>query len=277
MLIVIKGAGDIASGIALRLYRAGLQLVMTEIPQPTAIRRTVSFSPAVTHGAAEVEGVRARLAKRVEEVWDILRAGEIPLLVDPEAACVQALRPDALVDAILAKQNLGTGIADAPAVVAVGPGFTAGVDCHAVVETSRGHTLGRAFYTGSAAANTGVPGDIGGYTLERLLRAPQDGFFAQKLEIGATVCKGDVAATVSGVPMVCQIGGILRGILPDGFMVYKGMKCGDVDPRCALSHCYTVSDKALAVGGGVLEAVLGLCAHGRQRELKPQNSKIKII
>ena len=163
-----------------------------------------------------------------------------------------------MVDAILAKKNLGTHMDMAPAVIAVGPGFTAGVDCHAAVETMRGHTLGRVLYTGSPIPNTGVPGNIGGYTVERVLRAPASGVFKPCLEIGAMVKAGDVAAMVGDTPMLCTIDGCLRGLLQDGIEVYEGMKCGDIDPRCKPDHCLCASDKALAVGGGVLEALLHL-------------------
>ena len=265
MLILIRGAGDLATGIALRLYRAGMQVVMTDLPKPTAIRRTVAFSQAIVLGETTVEGVTACLADP-SSVHTILAEGKIPVLADPDCACLDALKPDALVDAILAKRNLGTKITDAPAVVGVGPGFTAGVDCHAVVETMRGHYLGRVIWDGPAQPNTNIPGLIGGYAGERVLRAPADGVFRQVLAIGAQVQAGDIAGYVGSEPMVCTIGGILRGILPSGVMVHKGMKSGDVDPRCELNHCFCASDKALAVGGGVLEAILqqtGVLRHGR--------------
>lgn len=255
MLVVIRGAGDIASGIALRLFRAGMDVVMTDLPAPTAIRRTVCFSEAIVHGEAVVEDVTAKRAGDSAEALKLLDAGVIPVLADPEGTCLRELRPDAVVDAILAKKNLGTKITDAPVVVGVGPGFTAGEDCRAVVETMRGHTLGRVYYKGSALPNTGVPGLIGGFSGERVLRAPADGVFRQALEIGAVVKEGDIAATVEGVPMRCTLSGVLRGILADDTPVHKGMKAGDVDPRCQKENCYTASDKALAVGGGVLEAV----------------------
>ena len=258
MLVVIRGAGDIATGIALRLWRAHIRVAMTEIEQPTAIRRTVCFSQAVVHGETEVEGVTARRAESPAEALRILESGCIPVLPDPEGACILALKPDAVVDAILAKKNLGTRITDAPVVIGVGPGFTAGVDCHAVVETMRGHYLGRVIHEGTAIPNTGIPGLIGGFAGERVLRAPADGVFHQLLEIGAQVKMGDVAATVNGEPMVCTLDGVLRGILADGTPVFKGMKSGDIDPRCKIEHCYCASDKALAVGGGVLEAILDL-------------------
>lgn len=258
MLVVIRGAGDIATGIALRLWRSHIRVVMTEIEQPTAIRRTVCFSQAIVHGAAQVEGVTAKRAETLAEAVAFLNSDVIPVLTDPKGACISDLKPDAVVDAILAKRNLGTKITDAPVVVGVGPGFTVGVDCHAVVETMRGHYLGRSLYEGSAAPNTGIPGLIGGFSGERVLRAPEDGVFHQLLEIGQKVKQGDVAATVNGVPMICTLDGILRGILADGTPVHKGMKAGDIDPRCEIAHCYCASDKALAVGGGVLEAILSL-------------------
>lgn len=258
MLVVIRGAGDIATGIALRLWRAHIRVVMTEIEQPTAIRRTVCFSQAIVRGETYVEDVTAKRAKTPGEALELLDSGCIPVLADPEGASIPVLRPDAVVDAILAKRNLGTKITDAPVVIGVGPGFTAGVDCHAVVETMRGHFLGRVIQKGTAIPNTGIPGLIGGFAGERVLRAPADGVFHQLLEIGAQVKMGDVAATVGGVPMTCTLDGVLRGILADGTPVFKGMKAGDIDPRCDIEHCYCASDKALAVGGGVLEAVLNL-------------------
>ena len=257
MLVVMRGAGDIASGIALRLHRSGIDLALCEVPVPTSIRRTVCFSEAVRLGETEVEGVAARRAD-LEEVPELLELGVIPVLVDPEAACIEALEPDGVVDAILAKRNLGTSIDMAPAVVAVGPGFTAGEDCHAVVETMRGHNLGRVLYEGSALPDTGVPGLIGGYAAERVLRAPADGLFRGAREIGDQVEPGDTVGFVDGVPVRCTIGGVLRGLLADGVAAVRGMKCGDVDPRCQPDHCLCASDKALAVGGGVLEAILHL-------------------
>ena len=258
MLVVIRGAGDLATGIALRLWRAHIRVVMTDIERPTAIRRTVCFSQAIVHGETTVEDVTAKRAETPEAALAVLETGCIPVLADPDGACISSLKPDAVVDAILAKKNLGTNITDAPAVIGVGPGFTAGVDCHAVVETMRGHYLGRVIHEGSAIPNTGIPGLIGGFAGERVLRAPADGVFHQILDIGAQVKMGEVAATVDGVPMTCTLDGVLRGILADGTPVFKGMKAGDIDPRCEIKHCYCASDKALAVGGGVLEAVLNL-------------------
>ena len=242
----------------MRLWRCGIDVVMTDLARPTAIRRTVAFSNAIVHGETTVEGLRAVRAENAAEAKKLLREGSLPVLADPECACREELAPDALVDAILAKRNLGTKIDDAPIVVGVGPGFTAGEDCHAVIETMRGHTLGRVIYRGSAIPNTNIPGLIGGFAGERVLRAPADGVFHRKLEIGARVEPGDVAGEAAGLPMRCMIGGVLRGILPEGTQVHKGMKSGDVDPRGQVENCYTASDKALAVGGGVLEAILHL-------------------
>ena len=256
MLVLIRGAGDLASGIALRLHHARMQIVMTDLPRPTAIRRTVCFSQAILFGTMTVEDVTAQLAETPEQALAILKAGRIPVLADPEAHCIAALHPDAVVDAILAKRNLGTKITDAPCVVGVGPGFTAGVDCHAAIETMRGHTLGRVITDGSPLPNTNIPGLIGGFAGERVLRAPADGIFRQRLEIGAMVEQNEIAGYVGDEPMRCQIGGVLRGLLADGTPVHKGMKAGDVDPRGERSYCDLVSDKALAIGGGVLEAIL---------------------
>ena len=256
MLVLIKGAGDLATGTAVRLHRAGFPVVMTDIAQPTAVRRTVAFSQCIYDGVTEVEGITARRAANGEEASAILAAGEIPVLVDPEARILDELPFGAVVDAILAKRNLGTSLTDAPIVLALGPGFTAGVDCHGVVETMRGHDLGRLILEGSAIPNTGVPGDVGGYTRERIIRAPADGPFEPVARIGQKVELGDVVAKVNGVPVAAQLTGIVRGMLPAGIPVTKGMKSGDIDPRCEVRHCFTVSDKARAIGGGVLEGLL---------------------
>lgn len=265
MLILIRGAGDLASGVALRLHRSGLKVVMTDLERPTAIRRTVCFSQAILFGKAKVEDVTAVRAETMDDVRRILAAGNIPVLADPAADCRHGLRPDVLVDAILAKKNLGTKIDDAPLVIALGPGFSAGEDCHAVIETMRGHTLGRVIRSGPAIPNTNIPGLIGGFAGERVLRAPCDGIFTAVHRIGDTVEEGETIGFVEGQPMKCTISGVLRGVLDDGVSVKKGMKSGDVDPRCKPEYCTTISDKALAVGGGVVEAVLYLSAKQQGR------------
>lgn len=257
MFVLIRGGGDIATGIALRLYRSGMAVCLCEIPAPTSIRRTVCFSEAVRLGETEVEGIPARCCA-VEEIPDLLEQRIVPVLVDPLGESIPLLAPDVVVDAILAKRNLGTTMDMAPVVIGVGPGFTVGTDCHAAVETMRGHYLGRVLYEGSPMENTAVPGLIGGYAGERVLRAPADGIFQAARQIGDQVQAGEAAGYVDGIPMLCMIDGVLRGILADGTIVHKGMKSGDVDPRCKIGHCYCASDKALAVGGGVLEAILNL-------------------
>ena len=265
MLVMIKGAGDIASGIALRLWRAGINVVMTDLPKPSSIRRTVCFSEAVYRGGTKVEEVHARLAADAADALRLLEENILPVIVDPKAESAKELHPDVIVDAILAKENLGTAITDAPGVVGVGPGFTAGTDCHAVVETMRGHTLGRVIYSGSTLPNTNIPGLIGGFAGERVLRAPCDGIFTAVHRIGDTVEEGETIGFVEGQPMKCTISGVLRGVLDNGVPVKKGMKSGDVDPRCKPEYCTTISDKALAVGGGVVEAVLYLSAKAQGR------------
>jgi len=256
MIIWVRGAGDIATGVAFRLYKSGFSVVMSDLARPTAIRRTVCFSEAIVKGETTVEDITARFATNAEEALAVLARGEIAVMADPLGESVRQLNPVAVVDAILAKRNLGTRITDAEIVVGVGPGFTAGEDCHAVVETMRGHTLGRVFYSGSALPDTGVPGNIAGFTLERLLRAPRAGIFRGVKKIGDVVQAGEVCAYVDDEPVISRIKGVLRGLLPDGIEVNEGMKSGDVDPRCEISHCFMVSDKALAIGGGVLEAIL---------------------
>ena len=258
MLALIRGTGDLASGIALRLWRSGISVVLTDLPRPTVIRRTVSFADAITNGTMTVEGVTAQFAADIQQAKNLLAQGIIPVLADPECRCREELKPDAIVDAIVAKRNLGTRITDADIVIGVGPGFTAGEDCHAVVETMRGHTLGRAIYRGSALPNTNVPGLVGGFAGERVLRAPADGVFTGAKKIRDLVRQGDIVGYVAGVPMYATISGVLRGLVADGVEVKQGMKSGDVDPRGEVSYCDSVSDKANAVAGGVLEAILHL-------------------
>lgn len=257
-LVIIKGAGDLASGTAHRLVRSGFPVVMLEMPEPTVIRRTVSFAEAVFCGEITVEGITAVLAQNSGQVNKVLRSGQIPVLVDPAWRNIKGLRPTVVVDAIIAKENLGTGLRDAPVVIGLGPGFTAGVDVCAVVETQRGHNLGRVLFSGSAAPNTGVPGNIAGFTGERLLRSPGRGILSACKEIGDYAEKGETVAMVGTKPVVADISGIVRGMLKSGIVVSEGMKFGDIDPRGIPESCFTISDKARAVAGGVLEAVMYL-------------------
>ena len=254
-VVIVKGGGDLATGIAHRLHRCGFAVVITEIAEPTVIRRSVAFANAVFAGEMTVEGVTAALSTS-EKVAACLGAGKLPVVVDPACSIRHQLKPWGLVDAILAKRNCGTTMQDASVVVGVGPGFTAGQDVHKVVETMRGHDLGRVIMKGSAQPNTGIPGDIGGYTLERLVKAPCDGKFRAVRSIGYTVGAGEVLAYVADQPVIGKIDGVLRGLLHDGLTVNAGMKIGDIDPRAQIEHCWTISDKARAIGGGVLEALL---------------------
>lgn len=261
-LVLIKGAGDLASGVALRLHRAGFPVAMTETERPLAVRRRVTFAQAVFDGACPVEEVTARLCT-AEEAPGVLAGGAIPVLVDPQTHSLVQLRPYALVDAVMAKRNTGTRREDAPLVVALGPGFTAGIDCHAVIETNRGHNLGRVLWNGSAEPDTGTPGEVPGVggKPSRVLRAPLAGQVEPHAEIGDHVRGGARLAVVHApdgarAEVLAPFDGVLRGLIHRSVPVEAGMKIGDVDPRAAREHCFTVSDKSLAIGGGVLEAVL---------------------
>lgn len=212
MLILIKGAGDIATGIAVRLKNAGMQVVMTEIAIPTTVRRSVAFSRAVYEGSAVVENITAKLVLDFAQIPAVLQQDEIPVLIDPRCEVLKSIHFDAVVDSILAKKNLSTDPTQAPVVIGVGPGFSVPQDCHCVIETQRGHDLGRCIYQGCAAKNTGIPGEIGGYTVERLLRAPCDGIFHPILAIGDIVKAGQTVAMVDDQPVTAQIDGIVRGL-----------------------------------------------------------------
>lgn len=255
MKIMIKGAGDLATGIASRLYRCGHQILMTEIAVPLTVRRQVALSRAVYEQEAVVEDLKGVLVHSLQEVHAVQDDGNIAVIVDEKAAIADGYHPDILIDAILAKKNLGTRITDAPFVIGVGPGFTAGRDCHCVVETKRGHTLGSVLWEGSAIPNTGVPGNVGGYTIERLIRATAAGVMEPAVAIGDLVTKGQVVAVTGGSNVYAQMTGIVRGMLQPGVLVSENLKIGDIDARCELFHCYTISDKARAIGGGALEAV----------------------
>lgn len=254
-LAVVKGAGDLATGAAFRLFKCGVDVIMTEIERPLVVRRTVAFAEAVFTGSVTVEGVTAALADSVEQAQGLLAQGVIPVCIDPEAEVVGRLRPTVVVDAIMAKKNINTRITDAPLVVGLGPGFTAGLDVHVVIETNRGHNMGRVIRDGSSEDNTGVPGEVIGFTVERLLRAPEAGVMLPVRQIGEWVNAGEVVALVGGSPVTAEISGLVRGMLKAGVWAAKNSKIGDIDPRASVADCHTISDKALAVGGGVLEAV----------------------
>jgi xanthine dehydrogenase accessory factor len=260
-LVVVRGAGDLATGTIVRLVRSGLRVIALETAQPTAIRRTVALSEAVYDGGARVEDVEARLAAGTDEAIALASDRLVPIVVDPRGETIVALQPFALVDAIIAKRNLGTRRGMAEIVVALGPGFTAGVDVDAVIETNRGHDLGRVILDGGAEPDTGTPGEIAGATSQRVLHAPASGRFVPSCAIGDRVTAGQVMAAVEGEgrgEIRAALDGVVRGLLRSGYEVSKGFKVGDIDPRGKREHCFTISDKARAVGGGVLEALLML-------------------
>jgi xanthine dehydrogenase accessory factor len=255
-LILLRGGGDLASGVAVRLTRCGFAVVVLEIPVPLAVRRLVSFAEAVYAGEIEVEGVRGKRTEDAGAARRILMSGAVPVLVDPGADIRHKLEPDALVDGRMLKTGVETQIGYAPLVVGLGPGFEAGENCHAVVETNRGHRLGRVYWEGRAEADTGVPEPVAGYAVERVLRAPGSGIIRSRTELGALIDQGEVIAEVGGSQLEAPFSGALRGLIHDGVIVEAGEKIGDLDPRGAPEFCYQISDKALAVGGGVLEALL---------------------
>ncbi len=265
-LVAVKGAGDLATGVIHRLSRAGFAVIATELPEPTVVRRTVAFAEAVTRGEMTVEDVTARLATSLQDIQATLASGLVPIVVDPDGTLLRQMHSSVLIEATLSKYNSGVTMDDAPIVIALGPGYEAGKDVHAVIETNRGHNLGRVYLRGCAESNTGVPGAIGGYTIERLLRAPCAGALYGIRQIGDLIQAGETVAVVrtnetsdnETAPVVAAISGILRGLMRDGLHVSSGMKVGDIDPRAAREHCFTISDKSRAVAGGVLEAILYL-------------------
>lgn len=253
--ILIKGAGEMATGVAWRLYQRHFRVLMTEIPSPLAVRRAVAFCEAIYEGRKTVEGVEAILinhANKADEAWADFK---IPVLIDPLLEGMSIIRPDVLIEATLTKENTGINIHDAPLVIALGPGYEAGRDAHFVVETKRGHHLGRLYTSGYAQANTGVPGDISGVSVERVLRAPADGVFDAELVLGDLVEGGQVVGTVAGEPVPARIAGILRGLIRPGTPVSRGLKIGDIDPRGEKTYVHTISEKARAIGGSVLEGI----------------------
>ena len=256
LIVLIKGAGELASGVAHKLNQCHFRVCLTEILQPRAVRRGIAFCEAVYEGEKEVEGVVAKLISSPDEVFQVWQEDKLPLLVDPETKVKDILNPNVLVDAIIAKKNLGTKISDASLVIGLGIGFQAGKDVHAVIETNRGHNLARVILQGEAEPNTGIPGVIAGVSAERVFRAPKAGRFSTNKKIGDYIQAGDVVALVDGAPVKALVGGVIRGLLRDGTEVHKGMKAGDVDLRGIKENCYTISDKSRAIAGGVLEAIL---------------------
>lgn len=252
-LCLLRGGGDLATGVASRLHRAGFPVVVCELAEPLTIRRTVALSTAIETGETVVEGMVGRRVESIAEATALAPTGMIPVLVSPQLPEIEF---SVVVDARVAKRNVDTIIDDAPLVIGLGPGFTAGVDCRAVVETMRGHHLGRVIWEGSAAPDTGIPGSIGGQDSQRVLRAPVFGNLEWDREIGDTVAAGDLLGRVGAVEVIAGCAGVIRGLLSDQRLVDAGTKIADIDPRADRTACFEISDKARAVAGGVLEAVL---------------------
>jgi xanthine dehydrogenase accessory factor len=255
-LVVMRGGGDMATGAAVRLVRAGFPLVITELSQPLTVRRAVALASAVLQGSIEVEGVRAERIDDPAKARELASNGIVPVLVDPDGESIPGLAPEVVVDARMTKNNAGGRRETARFVVALGPGFSAGEDCDAVIETNRGHFLGRVYWKGQAEPDTGTPDPVQGHGRMRVLRATAPGVVRTHAEIGDSVVSDQRVATVGGHPICAPFRGVVRGIIGDGTLVPAGVKIGDIDPRGRREYCFTVSDKSLAVGGGVLEAIL---------------------
>jgi xanthine dehydrogenase accessory factor len=259
-LVIIRGGGDLATGVAYRLHKAGFPLIVLELARPLVIRRKVALATAVLENEVQIEDIVGRLAPTPEAALDMAtnNTNTIPVLVAPTVPpfIIHHSSFHILIDARIAKHNIDTHIDQAPLVIGMGPGFTAGVDCHAIIETMRGHTLGRVIWEGPALPNTGTPGIIAGKGAERVLRAPADGLVDWRLEIGDLVEAGQVLGDVAGEPVTAPFAGVVRGIIGSGTAVTTGMKIGDVDARGNVPACFTISDKALAMGGAALEAIL---------------------
>lgn len=260
-LVIMRGAGDLATGVACRLNRAGFPVIALELAQPLVVRRRVSLATAVLGGEITVEGLTGRRCNSIGEALELAQTGIIPVLVSPILPADPRLpspdpHPLILLDCRMAKHNIDTGMDQADLVVALGPGFRAGIDCHAVIETMRGHSLGRVLWSGSALPNTRTPGIISGKGAERVLRAPVSGVVDWHQEIGDLVHQGQYLGSVDGQPLTAPFDGVIRGLIAPGTKVPAGLKIGDVDPRADVSACFTISDKSLAIGGGVLEAIL---------------------
>lgn len=256
LIVLIRGGGEMATGIAHRLHRCHMRVLITEITMPTSVRRNVAFAEAVYKGAHTVEGVEAVRAASCDEAYMAWKRNQIPVFVDPEASIREILKPVVIVDAIMAKKNGVARLTDAPVVIGVGPGFTAGFNVHAVVESNRGHHLGRVIWDGAAETDTGIPSSVDGYTASRVLRAPRSGTFNALRAIGDVIATGEPVAHVNGELIKAEISGQIRGLLRNGIQVQQGSKAGDIDPRGERGYCDSISDKSRAIAGGVLEAVL---------------------
>lgn len=254
--VAIRGGGDLGSGVAYRLHQAGFPIFITELDRPHLVRRAVSFGSAVIEGAITVEGITARRADDLRAALAIQQAGEIPVLVDPDGHCIGEYSPAVLVDARMLKTDPGQQPVRPLLLIGLGPGFHAPLNCDVAIETNRGHNLGRAIYQGVAEEHTHLPGTVQGHTADRVLRAPADGVVTALAAIGDTVRAGDPIARVGQTIISAPFDGVLRGLIHDGIPVEAGRKIGDLDPRARREYCFTISEKSLAVGGGVLEAIL---------------------
>lgn len=258
-IIIVRGAGDIATGIICRLHHCGFKLLVLETSKPTAIRRSVALSDAVYEGTKTVEGVTTKLIDSIDECPSCWSHNLVPLLIDPATTCLEQINPTAIIDAILAKKNCGTRMVMAPITIGLGPGFTAGKDVHAVIETARGHQLGRTIYRGSPHADSGIPGNIAGYSKERVLYAPTDGILEVIHDIGSQVSQGELIGRIGQSELTAPLTGQVRGMIRHNTVVTKGLKIADIDPRTEENdNCFTISDKARCISGGVLEALLFL-------------------
>ncbi|MTI48632.1 MAG: EF2563 family selenium-dependent molybdenum hydroxylase system protein [Firmicutes bacterium] len=255
-IVIVRGGGDIASGIIQKLHRSGFRVLVLEIEHPMAIRRKVSFAQGIFDGETSVEGIRCIKANDIDDIYMIWKQGHVPIKVDENCSILNKIESDVVVDAILAKRNMGTNKAMAPITIGIGPGFEAGKDVNIVIESNRGHDLGRLIFNGLPQSNTGIPGNIAGYTLERVVKAPCEGRIINKCEIGDMVEKEQVIAEINGTEVKSKIKGVLRGLIMNNTYVKEGIKIGDVDPRGIKESCFTISEKARAIGGGVLEAIL---------------------
>ena len=256
MVVMIKGGGEVASAVAHKLARCHFKICLTEVAQPIAISRGVSFCEAIYDGEKEVEGIIAKRITSAEVITSSWEENKLPILVDPEARIRKWLHPDILIDAIMAKRNLGTKITDAPLVIGLGPGFQAGRDVHAVIETNNSENLGKVILTGEAESNTGIPLEVAGFTVERAMFSLEEGLFHSSKEIGDMFSAGDPVAWVGNQPVKAKIDGVLRALMRDGVKVDNGTKLGEVDPRGSRELCYTIRPRMRAIAGGVLEAIL---------------------
>jgi len=254
-LAIVRGGGDLATGIVYRLWKIGFKVIALEIEKPLVIRRTVSVAQAIFGGECQVEDM---LVRRIENIKEAYNTQDVSVIVDPKGTSIEALKPMVVVDAILAKKNLGTTKSMAPIVIGIGPGFAAGEDVDAVIESKRGHYLGRVIYRGQAAPDTGIPGIVMGHGKKRVIRAPRDGYFEPLHKIGDFVEQGDLLGHIEDTEVLVAISGVLRGIIHPSIKLWKGLKMGDIDPRGEKAHCFSISDKALAIAGGALEAIFYL-------------------